>query len=353
MKSLQPDFTEDVLAISAISCFLSIVGGVIIFASFILIPEIRNYARKLVVCLTIADVISAVAYLVSVIRYTNTGDIEEEDVLCEIQSFVTTYSSIVSFCLTSIIAIYIFDTVINKTDRLGSTCWLVIFNLISWVFPGTIAVSALVNKVLGSDRTNTGGTGPWCWISTNTTNPVTWMVVAGKGWEIACYLITMSLYVLLKVYLFRHYRRAKLHHIHFSLRNEDTNFLYVWFLLYVLRFWGTLRFFLFATFNPSEEEWYMEVLLRLQAFGDPGQAFGNCFLFCVLDKTVRMKMKQYLLRCKRKQKSGVTIAVSSSQDVEYERVDDSQRLTDSAGYGSMSGSYQSFIPTRESNIDTC
>lgn len=69
------------------------------------------------------------------------------------------------------------------------------------VVSGSIAVSAGAVHVLGYDTTSTGATGPWCWISTNTTNPVIWMVVAGKGWEIACYLITMSLYVLLKVYL--------------------------------------------------------------------------------------------------------------------------------------------------------
>ena len=130
-----PDYSVYVPVISAISCSLSILGGAIIFATFILIPEIRYYARKLVVCLTVADVISAAAYLVSVIRYANT-DNSEENVLCKIQSFCTTYSSIVSFCLTSIIAIYIFDTVVNKTDRLGSICWLVVFNVISWVIPG-------------------------------------------------------------------------------------------------------------------------------------------------------------------------------------------------------------------------
>ena len=133
---LHPNYSVDVLVISAISCSISILGGAVIFATFILIPEIRNCARKLVVCLTVADVISAAAYLVSVIRYINTDNSVAEHVLCKIQSFCTTYSSIVSFCLTSIIAIYIFDTVINKTDRLGSTCWLFVFNLISWIIPG-------------------------------------------------------------------------------------------------------------------------------------------------------------------------------------------------------------------------
>ena len=36
----------------------------------------------------------------------------------------------------------------------------------------------------------------------------------------------------------------------------------------------------------------MKALLRLQALGDPGQAFCNFFLFCLLDKTVFTKLKR-------------------------------------------------------------
>ena len=64
-------------------------------------------------------------------------------------------------------------------------------------------VAALVVGVLGSDETRTGGTGPWCWISTDADNQLMWMLITGKGWEIACYIITMSLYILLKVHLVR------------------------------------------------------------------------------------------------------------------------------------------------------
>ena len=90
------------------------------------------------------------------------------------------------------------------------------------------------------------------------------------------------------------YRRGRttFNIIHASLRDEDRNFLYVWFVLYVLRLWGTLRFILYVTIRPSDDEWYMKVLLRLQALGDPAQAFCNFFLFCLLDKTVFTKIKQ-------------------------------------------------------------
>lgn len=338
-------YAVDVLIISATSCSLSILGGIVIIATFIAMPNIRNFARKLVVSLTVADVISAAAYLVSVIRYVNKHvgivDINEENILCKIQSFCTTYSSIVSFFLTSIIAIYIFDTVINEKDRLGTTAWLVIFNTISWIIPASLAASALAKDVLGSDETRTGGTGPWCWISTDADHKVMWMVMAGKGWEIACYLITVSLYVLLKVHLVLHHRRKKFHQIHVSLRDEDKNFLYVWFLLYILRMWGTIRFFLYVFRNPSEKEWYMKGLLRLQAFGDPGQAFCNFFLFCLLDKTVRTKLRHSLC-CK-------TSKGSEDSNLLLPDHDDGNSVEningDIHGYGSVSttGSFRQFL----------
>ena len=70
-------------------------------------------------------------------------------------------------------------------------------------------VAAFFVGVLGSDETITGGTGPWCWISTDADNQLMWMLITGKGWEIACYIITMSLYILLKVHLVRKHFRAR------------------------------------------------------------------------------------------------------------------------------------------------
>ena len=139
-SSNETEYAIDVLVLSATSCSLSVLGGVVIIASFILLPEIRNFTRRLVVCLTVADLITASAYLVSVVRYVNVRyghvNLNEENILCKVQSFFTTYSSLVSFFLTSFIAVYIFDTVVTRRDRLGSTLWLVIFNVISWIIPG-------------------------------------------------------------------------------------------------------------------------------------------------------------------------------------------------------------------------
>lgn len=129
------------LVLSITSSSVSILGGTVIILTYITLPEIRNFTRKLVVSLTVADLLTAIGIWVSVIRYFNLhGEFVRnhhmEDTLCKIQSFLTTLSSLVSFFLTSIIAVYIFDTVIHQKDRLNKRRWLIAFNLVSWVIPG-------------------------------------------------------------------------------------------------------------------------------------------------------------------------------------------------------------------------
>ena len=143
-----------------------------------------------------------------------------------------------------------------------------------------------------------------------------------------------------------HHRRAKFHQIHISLRDEDKNFLYVWFLLYVLRVWGTVRFFLYVTFKPPDTETYMKVLLRMQALGDPGQAFVNCFLFCILDKTVFEKLKQ-IICCRRQNDpertklltpgpfSGDDQASNEDESTSVKHLPDAEPEHHSSGYGSV------------------
>ena len=156
-----------------------------------------------------------------------------------------------------------------------------------------------------------------------------------------------------------HYRRAKFHQIHISLRDEDKNFLYVWFLLYVLRVWGTVRFFLYVTFKPADTELYMKVLLRMQAFGDPGQAFCNCFLFCILDKTVYEKLKQ-IICCRRQNDSERTKLLTprpfsgdnwTENEIESKSVShmpDAEQERHSSGYASVASTRSEVLQNDES-----
>jgi len=80
-----------------------------------------------------------------------------------------------------------------------------------------------------------------------------------------------------------------------NFREEDKNYLKIWFVLYCLKLWGLTRFFI-VTYAPASVlatkgmQTFLKVLLTLQSYGASGQAFWNCVLFCFFDKTVRRRL---------------------------------------------------------------
>ena len=53
-----PDLPS-LLGVSTTSCILSIVGGIVIIWTFVVLPSIRNTTRKFVTSLTVADLLTA------------------------------------------------------------------------------------------------------------------------------------------------------------------------------------------------------------------------------------------------------------------------------------------------------
>jgi hypothetical protein len=97
------------------------------------------------------------------------------------------------------------------------------------------------------------------------------------------------------------YRLIGLREISPRLRDEDENFVFVWLILYMLRFWGTLRFLMAVSRRPHPYTYAMfkadEFLRVPQCIGDSGQAFWNCVLFCFCDKTVRARIMEFCCSC--------------------------------------------------------
>ena len=72
-----------------------------ILVTYGILPEIRNFTRKLIICLTVADILSASGYIVSSTSYL-INENNHEWCICHIQSTITTFSSIASFFFTCI-----------------------------------------------------------------------------------------------------------------------------------------------------------------------------------------------------------------------------------------------------------
>ncbi|VDI80182.1 Hypothetical predicted protein [Mytilus galloprovincialis] len=157
----------------------------------------------------------------------------------------------------------------------------------------SIAIAAAKCEVLGEDFGEVTGT--WCWIKSSLSNndQITWMIISSIGWELVSYFVTCIMFLYLKGYMWRQKRRfnqRRFNDVSLRLRAEDENYLYLWLIGYLLRIWGTVRFFLFVSGNSSNDKPFAGIdfaLLHLESFGDSSKAFFTFLLFCIADKRTR------------------------------------------------------------------
>ena len=137
-----------ILGLSFLSCCLSIIGAVVIFATYCLVAVAKNQTRQLLVYLTIADLMTAVGNLIGVVRYAlreETEYILEQnnctvtDSVCFVQSAVTTFSTLASFFWTSIIMIHILMTLITQQEW-SKLVNRVIYNIVAWGVPCKLTI---------------------------------------------------------------------------------------------------------------------------------------------------------------------------------------------------------------------
>ncbi|XP_056005991.1 G-protein coupled receptor 157-like [Ostrea edulis] len=302
---------DSVLICTFVSSSLSIIGAIVIFVTYCTIPEAKNQTRRLLIYLTIADLLTSSGNLLGAIRYSythrNQGLITEEhiiwhchhpDDICAAQSLINTFSALASFSWTIIIGLHILLALVYQSEWCFTTMPKVLAHSVSWGIPLVITLTAAFKNVLGEDLSI--GSGPWCWIRgcLDQEKTILWMTVSGKGWEILTYIVTAFLYIYLKYYMIRKRRREgqpnlRYSQISYRLRDDDENYVLLWFVLYILRIWGTARYVIFVYKASTGQTSVLDfdqtdmVLMHFQSVGDSSQAFFNCLLFCVMDTTVR------------------------------------------------------------------
>ena len=182
------------IALSAISSFLSICGSVAIIITYFLWREIQSTSRKILVCISICDFITASGNVMTILR----PHLTRSDELCMGQSFVTTTSTLCSFFWTSYLGLYLFLSFVRRHFRLAENL-LLIFHITAWGIPISIVITALVKGKLGySQDFLTGG---WCWIDRGARNSLFWMLITGKAWEVGAYIIISVFFVVVKCHI--------------------------------------------------------------------------------------------------------------------------------------------------------
>ena len=200
------------------SSTLSCLGSFLIFATFLLLKDMRTGAQKIITFLAIADLISAAGYILGSINFlvhfdqNNTQSCFVFDVLCRIQASITSWSSLSSFCWTLILAFYFYMVIVYNRKPLASRL-LPLYHIIAWIGPLFVIVPLAGSLKLGYARYAASN---WCFVAENTSNTTSvenndtrtivtfvFIFVAGKLWEILTYIGVILIYALITVHLWR------------------------------------------------------------------------------------------------------------------------------------------------------
>eukprot|EP00794_Sanderia_malayensis_P000440 gene440-1081_t len=286
------------------TCVLSMLGSLIIIVTFLAWKDIRTVTRHVLFCLSISD------FLVVLGNISGTyfaPSVENRDIKCVVQSFVTTSASIISCFWTTTLAIYLYMVVVKGKQRLARRL-LIFFHILNWTVGPFINAIAVWRGMLGdtADEMTAG----WCWIA-HSGDPkdrnyeILWMLLDGKIAEFIAYGTILILYSLIKLrlhkelmfqkapYMKKHLKMAELK----AARVADRKLIFIPILLILARFWGTLRFILFWASELPKQNLTVghKILLSLQGIGDSSQGMLNCILFCFWTPTVSNRLKDFFL----------------------------------------------------------
>lgn len=139
----EPNFHFYPAYISTVSCSASCIGSGLIVLTYLLWKDMRTGLRKIVTYLAIADFFTAAGYLLGNVNYFHYNDrvVEDEvsacylfDTVCQIQAFVTSWSSLSSFVWTAILAVYLYWALV-KGDSTSPHAYFMVYHVLSWGSP--------------------------------------------------------------------------------------------------------------------------------------------------------------------------------------------------------------------------
>ena len=218
---------------SILSSSASIVGCLLIILTYWCWRDLRTTSRTILLCIAIADLTTALGYVFGSSTYLHCEfygisryhcNIDKSGLgmsskcrstyadMCRWQSFVTTWSSVCSFFWTTILAFYLYMTIVHKLYKLVRKM-MPLFHVLSWGVSLALCITAIVEKWFGPSVDDTSVS--WCFVGDKTyiegynTTKLMYTVgsqrmlqlVMGKGWEMTCYILIVGFYLATKVYI--------------------------------------------------------------------------------------------------------------------------------------------------------
>lgn len=205
--------------VAIFSCTLSILGSLLIVYTHLRWKDMRTGSRSIITYLAIADFATAAGYIIGSASYIyyfgekeNTQPCNMYNTICQIQSFVTTTSSLCSFAWTSILAAYLYMVVVKNKIRLANRL-MPFYHVAAWFLPLIITMPLLIKDKLGYTPYAASN---WCFIKESLPHNnwyyvcgrlnyemVYLVLIGGKAWEILTYLIVIVLYAAIKWHIYK------------------------------------------------------------------------------------------------------------------------------------------------------
>ena len=206
--------------VSIISSTLSCLGSLLIVYTYLRWKDIRTGSRSIITFLAIADFFTAFGYVVGSSNYL--ANLQSDPgfdtptcspvftIICQIQSYLTSWSSISSFVWTTGFALYLFLTLVHSRIYLALRLipW---FHIAAWGLPIAIILPLLVTGHLGFSPY---AVSTWCFIAEPQSHSldsfplkeIGFILVGGKLWELLTYAIIIILYTAIKCHVRREVR---------------------------------------------------------------------------------------------------------------------------------------------------
>ena len=147
--------TDTLVTVSFVSSVLSFFGSGFIICNWVLFASMRIFFTKLIVYLSVANLISSAAYSLS---FFSRRFFAPSDALCRTQAVLTTTFEMASVLWTVAIAWTLYRMVVLKAARVEQQeRW---YHVACWGVPATVALALLATDRLGEDRSE-----EWCWIA--------------------------------------------------------------------------------------------------------------------------------------------------------------------------------------------
>ena len=192
------------------SSSLSCLGSLLILLAYFVLKDMRTGAQKVISLLAVADFFTALGYILGGVNYlrhfgvTDPTRCSRFHSICEIQSFVTTWSTMCSYWWTSILAFYFF--LVLAFDRWSLAGRLMpLYNILAWATPLAVMIPLLLTDNLGYAPYVASN---WCYIKdtkytkeglVSSKKVILFLFVGGKLWEILTYIWISVLYFIIRI----------------------------------------------------------------------------------------------------------------------------------------------------------